>query len=82
MVGTGRTIPVIRAVPVAACVTVAIVIAARVSAQGGHGDGAAGDHTHDPADRAPLGSVTIPQEWLERLERLHQEREPLSEATR
>jgi predicted metal-dependent phosphoesterase TrpH len=40
-----------------------------------HGD------AHDAGDRAPLGSADIPEEWLERLERLHQERRSLSEAT-
>lgn len=36
----------------------------------------------DEPDRAPLGSVAVPPEWLERLERLHLERSSLLEASR
>lgn len=35
----------------------------------------------DVPDRAPLGSLVVPEEWLQCLERLHHERSSLSEAT-
>ncbi len=35
---------------------------------------------YDTPDRAALGLLTVPEEWLEALERLHQQRRSLSEA--
>ncbi len=35
----------------------------------------------DTPERAPLGSLHVPEEWLERIESLHQKRNSMSEAT-